>query len=197
MRRRPFLPLLLLSVRLHLACGTFTPSGGTWRPCRSRQITDHLGGPLITLTCHRLAAEEARGDTCSESRPDSSAVQLAVLLPASDAYEGSFQRVAPAVVMALRQLRDRRLLPGRSFTLHVRDTKCSSIYAPAHAVQSYFTDRVELLLGPYCDFGLGETILWGLQECSVVILYFEIMCELLVEQKCGGRCCNCNSMPYC
>ncbi|XP_043204525.1 atrial natriuretic peptide receptor 3-like, partial [Amphibalanus amphitrite] len=152
---RRLLMVLLLSFQLHGSTGSPPAAEGASWPCRSRQVTDDFGRPLVTIQCHTLADEEARQDVCSTARGGGGSLELAVLLPASDAYEGSLQRVLPAVVMALRQLRQRRLLLDRTFTLHVRDTRCSSIYAPAHAVQSYFTDRVELLLGPYCDFGLA------------------------------------------
>ena len=162
MRPPPLPTLFLLFARLHIVSNFVSHSVNSSWPCLSHHIFDDVGGHLVTLTCHRLAAEEGRREACSEGRDDNSALQLALLLPGSDVYEGSLQRVVPAVVMALRELRQRLLLPGRSFALHVRDTGCSSIYAPAHAVESYFTDQVELLLGPYCDYALGEVTAPGL-----------------------------------
>src|SRR5207249_2533045 len=78
-------------------------------------------------------------------------VRMTVLVPNDIRYPWSLSRVAPAIDLALRKLKQSTLLPGWKYEINFRDSRCSNIYAPMEAVRAYMEDRVHVFFGPVCD----------------------------------------------
>lgn len=88
-------------------------------------------------------------------------IHLAVLLPSKpvdEMSERSTQILAttlPVIELAIRAVKEKRILDGYDLIIHHRDTQCSSIYGPLAAFDLYTREEADVFLGPICDYVLA------------------------------------------
>lgn len=88
-------------------------------------------------------------------------IHLSVLLPSKpvdEMSERSSQILAttlPVIELAIRSVKERRLLDGYELIIHHRDTECSSTIGPLAAFDLYNRQEADVFLGPICDYVLA------------------------------------------
>lgn len=88
-------------------------------------------------------------------------IHLAVLLPSKpvdDVSERSTQILSttlPVIELAIRAVKEKKILEGYELIIHHRDTQCSSIYGPMAAFDLYNRQEADVFLGPICDYVLA------------------------------------------
>ena len=88
-------------------------------------------------------------------------IHLAVLLPSKpvdELSERSTQILAttlPVIELAIRAVKEKKILEGYELIIHHRDTQCSSTYGPMAAFDLYNRQEADVFLGPICDYVLA------------------------------------------
>lgn len=88
-------------------------------------------------------------------------IHLAVLLPSrpvDEMSERSTQILAttlPVIELAIRAVKEKRILDGYELIIHHRDTQCSSTFGPMAAFDLYNRQEADVFLGPICDYVLA------------------------------------------
>lgn len=88
-------------------------------------------------------------------------IHLAVLLPSKpvdDVSERSTQILAttlPVIELAIRSVKEKKILDGYELIIHHRDTQCSSTVGPLAAFDLYNRHEADVFLGPICDYVLA------------------------------------------
>ena len=90
------------------------------------------------------------GNDCNET------IHLVALLPSNVRYLPSIQNVWPGLKLAMDKIVEQQILSRFRIQLSYRDSNCSNVYAPKEAVESYKENRVNVFLGPSCEFALGK-----------------------------------------
>ena len=103
---------------------------------------------------------------------DSVHINIAVILPEDETRIFSLPRALPAIEFAIDYLRnDTTLLEGNTFHLTYRDSSCNSADGMNHAIKLYMASKVDLFLGPVCDYSLApvarQTKFWNIPLISV------------------------------
>lgn len=88
-------------------------------------------------------------------------IHLAVLLPSrpvDEMSERSTQILAttlPVIELAIRAVKEKRILNGYELIIHHRDTQCSSTFGPMAAFDLFNRQEADVFLGPICDYVLA------------------------------------------
>lgn len=82
-------------------------------------------------------------------------VSLGVILPEEARYPWSLQRVMPAIYYALENVKKLDLLPGTTLIPLMNDSQCSETIGPLAAIHFHMVKRVNVLLGPVCDYAVA------------------------------------------
>lgn len=88
-------------------------------------------------------------------------IHLAVLLPSKpvdEVSERSTQILAttlPVIELAIKAVKEKKILEGYELIIHYRDTQCSSTYGPMAAFDLYNRQEADAFLGPICDYVLA------------------------------------------
>lgn len=88
-------------------------------------------------------------------------IHLAVLLPSKpidEVSERSTQILAttlPVIELAIKAVKDKKILEGYELIIHHRDTQCSSTIGPMAAFDLYNRLEADVFLGPICDYVLA------------------------------------------
>lgn len=88
-------------------------------------------------------------------------IHLAVLLPSKpvdEMSERSTQVLAttlPVIELAIRAVKEKKMLEGYELIIHHRDTQCSSMIGPMAAFDLYNRQEADVFLGPICDYVLA------------------------------------------
>jgi atrial natriuretic peptide receptor A len=80
---------------------------------------------------------------------------VAVILPASDAYEMSLSKIMPALELARQQVIEDELLPHVNLTFRPMDDRCGNVFSIFKALYAYST-CAHVFIGPSCEYALGE-----------------------------------------
>ena len=91
---------------------------------------------------------------CKLTIEDPSKIYFGILLPHSNTYLASYQKVGPAITLGIREIERRGLLPGLTIEVTHLDTKCDQAHGTWEAMKAYFKSPtpVHLILGPACDY---------------------------------------------
>ena len=84
---------------------------------------------------------------------DPPTVYLVAILPNDTLYLPSFDKVGPALKLAMDKVVERQLLPAFRMQLSYRDSRCSNVYAPLSAVDAYKFNQVHAFFGKRCSGG--------------------------------------------
>ncbi|CRK98556.1 CLUMA_CG011905, isoform B [Clunio marinus] len=85
----------------------------------------------------------------------------AVLLPrepVGEMSERSTQILAttlPVIELAIKAVKEKKILEGFELIIHHRDTRCSSTYGPIAAFDLIYLQEADVFLGPICDYVLA------------------------------------------
>lgn len=88
-------------------------------------------------------------------------IHLAVMLPSKpvdEVSERSTQILAttlPVIELAIRAVKEKKILEGYELIIHHRDTQCSSTFGPMAAFDLYNRQEADAFLGPICDYVLA------------------------------------------
>ena len=83
-------------------------------------------------------------------------VRIAVLLPTDPLLPFAMQKVKPAIDLAVREIRQRRLLINQQdFQVRYGDTNSSYIVGPLLAIDFYAKNQADVFLGPVDGPGLA------------------------------------------
>ncbi|KAL4112842.1 hypothetical protein QTP88_016562 [Uroleucon formosanum] len=96
-------------------------------------------------------------------------IRAAVILPAESKFITTLSKVMPVLDIAVRDLYAKGILRETDFTFRFmqRDDKCEDIEAIRSGFELIFNGRVDLFLGPTCDYGVDVgPALDGLQFIS-------------------------------
>lgn len=91
----------------------------------------------------------------------SNQIHLAVLLPSrpiDEVSERSTQLLSttlPVIELAIRAVKEKKILEGYELIIHHRDTQCSSTIGPLAAFDLYNRQEADVFLGPICDYVLA------------------------------------------
>ena len=99
-------------------------------------------------------------------------VNIAAILPEDDRRMFSMKHAAPAIEYAIEHLKNNTdLLQGHTFKVRYGDTNCSPGLGMNEAYQFYIKNKVDVFLGPVCDFVLApvarQTKFWNIPLLSV------------------------------
>ena len=99
-------------------------------------------------------------------------VNIAAILPMDPLRLFSLQRVSPVIEYAIDYLHNKTsLLHGLTFHVTYRDSNCSSADGMNEAIKLYMASKVDVFLGPVCDFSVApvarQTRFWNLPLISV------------------------------
>lgn len=88
-------------------------------------------------------------------------IRAAVILPAESKFITTLSKVMPVLDIAVRDLYAKGILRETDFTFRFmqRDDKCEDIEAIRSGFELIFNGRVDLFLGPTCDYGVGQLVL--------------------------------------
>lgn len=156
-----------IAVLLHLLLIAVRFSGGN----ESAQERNSDGAVMITNQWHMndcMTRNCLHGKYYSTSNVNVSSVinkshqiHLAVLLPSrpvDEMSERSTQILAttlPVIELAIRAVKEKRILDGYELIIHHRDTQCSSTFGPMAAFDLYNRQEADVFLGPICDYVLA------------------------------------------
>ena len=80
-------------------------------------------------------------------------VKVAALLPRDDRYLFSIARVAPAITLALEEVKNTSIIDPRvHFSVEYRDSSCDVAIAINEAFNFYMDHNVDVYFGPFCDY---------------------------------------------
>ncbi|XP_046576411.1 atrial natriuretic peptide receptor 1-like isoform X1 [Haliotis rubra] len=82
-------------------------------------------------------------------------VQLAVIVPDDTQRLFSSHHIAPVLDVVITHVTKRSLLPRVNITVQYGDSKCNSKEAPLKAFDFYRNKKVDIFLGPICDYSLA------------------------------------------
>ncbi|CAB3381316.1 Hypothetical predicted protein [Cloeon dipterum] len=92
-------------------------------------------------------------------------VHLWVIAPSDPNHEQSLVKIMPAIMLAVRRVRDTRLLDAVHLEVHQQDSQCSSTYGPLAAFHFYTQLKSGVFLGPVCDYVIAPVAryagVWG------------------------------------
>lgn len=98
------------------------------------------------------ASDQSSCTTDSETK----GVMVTVLLPYKTRYKASLQRVAPAIYLGFKKVREMNLLPNYQIMLSYKNSNCSNVLAPLSFVDDVFHERANVFFGPSCELTLGK-----------------------------------------
>ncbi|KAK2705383.1 hypothetical protein QYM36_017428, partial [Artemia franciscana] len=82
-------------------------------------------------------------------------INIALLIPKDDFYLSSYNKVVPGIDSAIATVVNRTLLHRLSLVFRFSNTRCSNIYAPVGAIESYKEGFADVFFGPSCDYALA------------------------------------------
>lgn len=99
-------------------------------------------------------------------------VNIASILPEDDGRLFSKRHAAPAIEYAIEYLHNETdYLNGHTFSVSFKDSKCSSANGMNEAINVYMENKVDVFLGPVCDFAAApvarQTLFWNIPMVSV------------------------------
>jgi hypothetical protein len=96
---------------------------------------------------------------------DNGAIRLGVLLPFNYTWPFSINLVGPAINIAMEKVNNNKSYDFRMQIQTVRDTEgCGAdlalVVGPIASVEMYHIERVQVLFGPVCDYGVAPVARW-------------------------------------
>lgn len=121
---------------------------------RSRQIV--IASSLLSLLLYSLP--ESTANAVVGHRPQSLEIRTAVILPAETTFITSLSKVMPVLDIAVRDLYATGVLREAEvqFKFMAKDDNCEDIEAIRSSFDLIVNGRVDLFLGPTCDYGVGQ-----------------------------------------
>lgn len=125
-------------------------------PQSASPTSDHLHLSPVNRRHERSACFKTDCPRC-QSLPHRN-ITIAVLAPNDDSKPYSLNKVLPAISYAIESLQKMpqfRTVVNRGLSIIHRDTNCSSVRGPLHAVDIYYSGTADVFFGPLCDYVLA------------------------------------------
>lgn len=84
-----------------------------------------------------------------------SAFRIGVILPFNDSYLWSVPKTRPAIEYAVETVNAWPFLVDEQLEVLFADSQCSDTYAPLEAMQMHLNRRVDVFIGPVCDYAVA------------------------------------------
>lgn len=153
--------LHLLFVVVQFADGNESSSSGTDENSASAVMitTQWHQNDCMYRNCLYGKYYETSAQNTSSIIHKSHQIHLGVLLPSkSEISERSTQvldAILPVIELAIKAVKEKRILEGYDLIIHQRDTQCSSTIGPMAAFDLYNRQEADVFLGPICDYVLA------------------------------------------
>lgn len=92
---------------------------------------------------------------CADMALSENVVNLAVIAPRNESRMFSIRHIKPVIQYAIEEFKHQSLLVGVNVSVRYGDSKCDSKEAPLKAFDFYMADKVNVFLGPICDYSLA------------------------------------------